>query len=97
MQVPISSKEYQRLELIPNSDSGPDSGPTHSQNWLSRWKNAVLAYLNGSSEPQVWQVHRDGQTAWRVYDPISRHQAEFTSEMELRIWLEERYYQPVWG
>lgn len=97
MQAPLSTREYQRLELIPSPDLGPDPHPAQTQNWLNRWTNAVLAYFNSSSEPHVRQVNRKGQIVWRVYDPVSRRHHEFTSELELRIWLEERYYQPAVG
>ncbi|MFM7427094.1 MAG: hypothetical protein ACKO7W_19195 [Elainella sp.] len=109
MQVPISREEYRRLELIPSpnssstanpdssSNSSPDSSPTQTQNWLSRWRDALLACFNSSSEPRVWQVNRQGQTVWQAYDPVTHRQAEFTGELELRIWLEERYYRSVCG
>jgi hypothetical protein len=103
MQAPISSEEYRRLELIPRSDSGPALAPNSAltlasnQNWLSRWWNAVLAYFNDGSELRIWRAIHDDQLVWRVYDPVTRRRTEFTSELDLRIWLEKRYYQPACG
>ena len=46
-----------------------------------------------SNEPRVWQKRdRFGQTYWQVYDPIRDRFARFSSEQEVRQWLEQRHY-----
>lgn len=46
-----------------------------------------------SSEPRVWQKRdRFGQIYWQVYDPIRDRSARFSSEQEVRQWLEENFY-----
>jgi uncharacterized protein YaeQ len=55
---------------------------------------AVLRALSGTNEPQVWQkCDRSGETFWHVYDPDTRQFARFNSELEVRFWLEQRYYR----
>ena len=44
-------------------------------------------------EPHVRQKRdRFGNFYWQVYDPISRSYLFFNSELEVRIWLENRHY-----
>lgn len=46
------------------------------------------------SEPKAWQIRdRSGATYWRVYDPATNQAHAFSSEAEVRMWLEQRYYQ----
>lgn len=54
----------------------------------------ISAYLAASSEPHVW-ISQDaaGLTQWKAYDPMTRQAAEYSSEAEMRAWLEERHYQ----
>jgi hypothetical protein len=66
------------------------------QNNLLAKGKAIVAYLiklaAGSSEPQISEhSDRQGNIFWRVYDPISQTSARFSSEMEVRIWLDQRY------
>lgn len=52
----------------------------------------VVRFLSDSSEPRI-QFKRDrlGNHFWRVYDPSTNQSATFSSEAEVRIWLEQRY------
>lgn len=53
----------------------------------------LIQSLAGSREPHVWQRQdASGQLWWHGYDPVSDHHICCTSEEELRIWLESRYY-----
>jgi hypothetical protein len=59
---------------------------------LGNWFEALLNRLGGEPEPRVWQTgDRAGHITWRVYDPVSNLSATFSSEAEVRVWLEERY------
>lgn len=44
------------------------------------------------TEPHVWKTRDHGHTAWHAYDPNTGNSADFASEGEVRVWLEERYY-----
>jgi hypothetical protein len=73
--------------------------PSQAADWhwrdaLETGLNRLVALLSGSSEPQVTTlVDRGGQQQWHVYDPVLNHHHTFTSEQEVRVWLEQRYYQ----
>ncbi|MEM6447909.1 MAG: hypothetical protein AAFY57_15670 [Cyanobacteria bacterium J06642_2] len=52
------------------------------------------ALFLGNPEPRIWKIMRaDGTTHWRIYDPTSDRRHSFSSENEVRAWLERRYYQ----
>ncbi|MFE4107206.1 hypothetical protein [Almyronema epifaneia] len=60
---------------------------------FSRLGSTLLNLLIESDQPRVRVREANGETVWQAYDPVSRHQAAFNSEEELRAWLEQRYYQ----
>lgn len=63
--------------------------------WLSHLRQYLVHILSTSYEPKVWQkVDRQGRTVgWRVFDPESGQTIPFGSELEVRLWLEQRYYR----
>ena len=55
---------------------------------------SVFKSLLGSSEPTIEkQIDDNGQTCYTVYDPATQQQLAGLSEAEVRVWLEQRYYQ----
>jgi hypothetical protein len=53
-----------------------------------------IQWAVGNHEVQIWQVSdRAGNLYWRVYDPVTGASTSFNSASEVRIWLEQRYYQ----
>jgi hypothetical protein len=75
--------------------------PTHTSGNLpslvaklgSLWQ-AVLSYLDATSQPRVWQVaDASGHTLWNAYDPISQLSIDYASADELSTWLEELHYR----
>ncbi len=45
-------------------------------------------------ELQVWQkTDRYGNTYWQAQDPKTGNSTILGSEAEMRIWIEQRYYQ----
>ncbi|MGB3310052.1 MAG: hypothetical protein WBG32_24690 [Nodosilinea sp.] len=63
----------------------------------------LLAYLCGSTDLSVTVKRvgrrsalggdRLGHTVFVAYDPVSQQRHTFSSEQELRVWIEQRYYQ----
>ena len=50
-------------------------------------------FLSGH-EPVIEEKRdRAGTLYWRVYDPITQNRRFFYSEDEIRVWLDQRYYQ----
>jgi hypothetical protein len=93
---------YARLELLPPYTEPAASSPTGR--WTQLWQRVqgswqrvgqdLWRYFCGSQEPRITrQCDRTGHVYFKVYDPVDRQHYEFGSEQELRIWLEQRYYQ----
>jgi hypothetical protein len=60
--------------------------------WNRFW-NTLGHSLIQPSEPSITHKrNRFGQDSFRVYDPMTRKYGEFSSEQEIRVWLEQRYY-----
>jgi hypothetical protein len=63
------------------------------QNLLQRIRK-ILLFLTAPSEPKITQrTDLTGNNWWEVYDPITGSSHVFNNEAEVRIWLEQRYYQ----
>jgi len=61
---------------------------------LKQFGERLVQLVLGSHEVQVWQGRdRHGNMYWRVYDPVTKASDSFSSVNEVRIWLEQRYYQ----
>lgn len=73
--------------------SAPPSFPLKA--WFRNLWQHLAHILAVSYEPKVWQkVDRQGRTVgWRVFDPESGQTIPFGSELEVRLWLEQRYYR----
>lgn len=75
-----------------------DSGRSNS-NLLKRvqWQQVWQFLLNAivpSSDPKIYQKRdRQGNIYFRVYDPATGSTSVFATEKEVRIWLDQRYYQ----
>jgi hypothetical protein len=66
--------------------------PTLQERWQWLWQ-ACIRKLAASNELKVWQkTDRQGRRkAWHVYDPTDNRVTCFGSELEVRLWLEQRY------
>ncbi len=94
MKTSIIRQEYQRLELI--SESQSTKAPKAADQLRNIWRS-LLAYFASGNELRVWKAtDAAGQPVWRAYDPLTQRRAEFDCELDLRVWVEERYsYSPV--
>ncbi|UBF27742.1 hypothetical protein K9N68_07460 [Kovacikia minuta CCNUW1] len=66
-----------------------------TQGWLQRLGQICIQFFSPNDEPKVWQnIDRQGNTtSWQVFDPETGQSIRFGSEMEVRLWLEQRYYR----
>lgn len=55
-------------------------------NW-QQLRRSLIALFTANSEPQIRKTNK----GWRVFDPISNQTIYFSTEQEVRIWLEQRY------
>ncbi len=52
----------------------------------------VAAFLTGPTEPQIYSRRdRRGKVYYRLYDPRTDQRRVFSSEEDIRIWLDQRY------
>ncbi len=52
----------------------------------------VAQWLVGPVEPQIYQRHdRRGKAYYRLYDPKTDQRRLFSSEEDMRIWLDQRF------
>ncbi|WP_204102462.1 MULTISPECIES: hypothetical protein [Spirulina sp. CCY15215] len=83
---------YAQLELIPNHR--PSFADVVKKK-LAGFGKSFLNFLSGSMQPRITEGRdRQGNLYFRVYDPCDHSRHTFASEMEVRVWLEQRYYQP---
>lgn len=67
-----------------------------TQGWaapLQRWAMAALNAGMARSEPRISKRMTARGPQWRVYDPWCDRTHCFNQESEVRVWLEQRYYQ----
>jgi hypothetical protein len=56
------------------------------------FQKAMATWMTQKSEPKVYErCDRLGNLYYQVYDPVSGISAKFSSDTEIRIWLEQRY------
>ena len=61
--------------------------------YLKKIFQGVIHALTCGHELQVWQKKdRNGNAYWQAFDPKTRKFTSLSSEAEMRIWIEQRYY-----
>jgi hypothetical protein len=61
---------------------------------FQRFLDQLLNILSPYEQPRIrCYTTRMGEPAWTVYDPVDRSTHHFNAEEDVRIWLEQRYYQ----
>jgi hypothetical protein len=89
----VNSQELEAFvaPLSPASATKPQSGNRFS---FDRLWEFLLNTLSTSAEPKIHRKYdRHGNLSFRVYDPSTGLRNTFTSEQEVRAWLDQRYYQ----
>jgi hypothetical protein len=85
---------YEKLELISSQELKPQTNDFNLLSVLKKIGNYLLTAL--TEEPNLHirqQEHRLGNTSWTVYDPQTGQSTQCSSEEDVRIWIDERYYQ----
>lgn len=74
--------------------------PTSIDNWLDaaadfvgKVGTGILAFLLDNSEIKIVEkTDKNGVLTWEVWDRVMGDRSTFSSEAEVRAWLDERYY-----
>ncbi|HLO47461.1 MAG TPA: hypothetical protein VK211_03445 [Kamptonema sp.] len=84
--------ETLKLTSIPGKES-----QTKQQALLSLLKGIfqpLLAAIICRDQIRIWQTSdRYGKTLWHAYDPATGRSTSVATEDEMRVWIEQRYYQ----
>lgn len=80
-----TAREYRRLEGI--------TRVSIAQTLLQNFWHSLILNLTRGAEIQVWKVKTRSGFAWRIYDPHTNSVMGYSSEAEVRSWLESRYSQ----
>lgn len=85
-QYPISFTEYWNLE--------GNSKKQQQEPLVSRLFQALVGKLSGGNDPQIkLKYSPSGHEYWHVYDPTTGKAETFSTETDVRIWVEQRYHQ----
>lgn len=64
------------------------------QQILKKSSRNLSNWLSGNSEPRIWQSKdRKGNISWHIYDPVTAQSSQFSSEAEVRAWIDGQYYR----
>ncbi|NJK47842.1 hypothetical protein HC931_06375 [Candidatus Gracilibacteria bacterium] len=53
----------------------------------------LINFLDAQNELKIWQKCDRGNIYWKVYNPKNGQFAYFSSENEVRIWIEQQLYK----
>jgi hypothetical protein len=85
--------QRQRLEILIDSPGHSAYRPGRLTQLLQKALHTLLQRLTPGDAPRIAKIHQGDVEVWRVYDPISDRTLTFDDEGDLRVWLEQRYYQ----
>jgi hypothetical protein len=90
--APRPSKS-QAIELKTLQTKVPENSAVSLGARLKQLWHRLIDWVESTSEPRVWQKRdRHGNViAWYVYDPQLGYTTSFSSELEVRLWFEQRH------
>lgn len=91
----IVSPPHHASPIASEHTSPTNQHPTNRlKSALNQFGTALLKLFDQSQEPRISKrFDRWGNIYFSAYDPVDRTYYVFTSEPEIRIWLEQRYYR----
>jgi hypothetical protein len=82
---------------FPRARSSSIQPPNLSDRLTSRLQNIwqrLIGFAIGNTEIKIWKSQTStGAQLWHIYDPAIDQSICFQSEVEVRVWLEQRYYK----
>lgn len=91
---PLLERHHRRLPTLINRPTYTTAyHPVHLGRLLNQAAQGLMHWLTDGSMLRVSRVTQQGNEVWKVYDPITSHTRYFAQEEDLRVWMEERYYQ----
>lgn len=86
--------DRESLELLLKETEQEQNNKSGLFSRLNRiWQHLVESLILGQ-ELKIWQsTDCFGNTHWYAYDPVTNSSVTRDSEAEMRVWVEQRYYQ----
>lgn len=85
--------QRQRLEILLDYPAGTAYQPSRVGKFLLKFGQGLVHWLTNGDMPKVSKFTQGDIEVWKVYDPVISQALYFDNEVELRIWMEQRYYQ----
>ncbi|MCL1471899.1 hypothetical protein [Argonema antarcticum] len=94
MKLATASLDNQQRELRDNTETNLKEYTPHKFAFLNKfWQSLVKGIVSGK-DLRVWQKSdRSGNTEWHAYDPATGRSTCVASDAEMRMWIEQQYYQ----
>ncbi|MGF1567158.1 MAG: hypothetical protein ACFCVD_03635 [Nodosilinea sp.] len=86
-------RQRQRLEALVYPNTQPEKASSALVQALKTLGGGIVKFLTAQNELRIWQRTRNGRQTWFAYDPITNQTRRFYSEHEVRLWLDNRYYE----
>lgn len=84
---------YYNYDIVPPLSANAQSPQALLIHWLSQVGNYFAHQLIQGQEPHIRQQRdRFGETVYHVYDPVTKQSAKYSTEEEVKIWLDERFH-----
>ena len=85
----------ERLEVIFSQSESKQVKKSKFFSALNRiWQHLLTILTKDINELQVWQTSDHlGNTWWNAYEPTTGRSTSLASDAEMRVWIEEGYYQ----
>jgi len=89
--------EPQNLEVLPSSRFSTQSKSGFAAKLVLLWNGIVssmIEFANSVDEPEIHsRRNKSGNAYWVIYDPLLEQRRFFSSEAEVRNYLDCRYYR----
>ncbi|MCL1467774.1 hypothetical protein [Argonema galeatum] len=94
MKLATASLDNQQRKLRDNTESNFKEYTPPNLSFLNKfWLRLVKAMMSGK-DLRVWQKSdRSGNKEWHAYDPATGRSTCVASDAEMRMWIEQQYYQ----
>lgn len=89
----LLNQQRQHLETLVQHPYSTVYEPSRVGQFAHRLGQMLLAWFTSGSEPRIRKLIQGGTDVWQVYDPATEKTLYFNHENEVRVWLDQRFYQ----
>lgn len=94
MKLAINPLPKVRLESKTSEEKQLSKAKSQIFSILDKFCQRLLTGLISKNEVQVWKKSsKNGNSEWHAYDPATGQSTCVASDAEMRIWIEQQYYQ----